>query len=692
MKRLGSVRRAAKSFVRLACAFSLIAVSPGAQGASAAASRAGRPERSAPGKSDYGKILFAAQAAGLGGGMPALPPPAARALYSWALTPTARLRVPRRDPAFRRKSRRALRLLAQSLKAARIPDRGGVLDRFYQYSRPWLFQESFPLSLLVPRAPPALSRPASGPAAGVQEKSEAPAAPAERVDKRAAFNGIFIQRTLAIAAFFFVQIALYSVALAQPGIGEAGFSQLMAIGALAPIATGPFNGLIANRFSSKHGIYATASLRILLCSAFLALPGLGAVNFGTLLAFSVINNWINTSTVVIEIGAFKRLDPARIKTFIALGNIHFTAMQVALGLILNMGRFVDQNPMGAFYFSAAAHALVILAAAAMIPAVRALPAAAAAVAARPAVEKARGFLARYWREALLLGASIGGYFLLQSTVPVALALVWWISRTPNFSLLWKNPALRCAVLFTALAAALFIPLQYLTLNSLAKALAGANAGSGALLGQFTGAFCFGQLTANATQAPLGTATIMGRKVDRQVLVQALVLGLAASWVFFRLAPGNAWAALAAALAGALLMALSSRMSQRAWIQFYGVGLSFILLPWFFWGAHPALLLSLFMIGLFSGAASVALSGYFNERAPALHFDVLNGIQSSLVSAAIGLGFSATAIFWALIGAPLYPRMLVALGGIFLAAGAAFLWAPRFLPGLDAVVSRRRNDA
>lgn len=522
----------------------------------------------------------------------------------------------------------------------------------------------------------------------------AQAAPVEEMDKKA-IGGLFAQRTISIIAFVLTSIAYPLITI--PAVGVAGYGALMALGPLAAIATGPLNGLIADRMSARNGLVLMAAMRAVMALALPLFALFGVLNFGTLLLAAVANGWLLSSLMITEGTYILRLAGAKNVPMVnGLAAINYLSIQVILGLILGVGQYVDHfNLMIPFYISAAVHiAFVIPIIWKTIPNIR--PAAASAVkaavsftaAARAGGEDLKAFLAKYWKEAALFAASVGAYFIWHSALPISGALMLWISRSDGFKAVWTQKPLRWAMLLSALSASLVYPLQYLALPLMALTLGGA-AGKGLILGQLLGAYFFGQLVANAGQLSASNGTtkmpdikipFTGKVLAFERLVQGVVLGLAAIWAGVSLFPGSLVAAAAAAAIGAALLYGSSKLSARGWIKFYGIGLAAMLLPFAFWGSMLALFASLVLLGMFAGPSAVALTSYFQINAKKSDLGAAIGVNGSTFNAAVSFGYGLMSLIAGLF-TPAFPAALGAISLIFIAAGAVFFIAPKLLPGL-----------
>ncbi len=516
---------------------------------------------------------------------------------------------------------------------------------------------------------------------------------AEEMDKRA-IGGLFAQRTVSIIVFILTSIAYPLITI--PAVGVASYGALMALGPLAAIATGPLNGLIADRMSARNGLALMAAMRGLLALALPAFALFGILNFWTLLLASIANGWLLSSLMITEGTYIRRLAGAKNVPMVnGLAAINYLTLQVLLGLVIGVGQYVDHfSLLLPFYISAVVHAaLVIPIIWKTIPNIKPASSSAKAAANFAATARAKGkaveaFFAKYWKEAALFAASVGAYFLWHSALPISGALMFWISRSDGFKAIWAQKNLRWSMLLSALLAGLAFPMQSLALPLMASTLGGV-AGKGLILGQLLGAYFFGQLIANAGQlsAPTGAVKMpdiaipfAGKTISFERLVSGVVLGLAAVWAGVRLFPGSLAAAAAAVAIGAALLYGSSKLSARGWIKFLGVGLAGVLLPFAFWGSMPVLFAGVLLLGLFAGPSLVVLSSYFQTNAKSANLGAAIGVNGSTFNAAVSFGYGLMSLIVGLF-TPAFPGALGPIGLIFLAAGACFFFTPRLLPGL-----------
>lgn len=511
------------------------------------------------------------------------------------------------------------------------------------------------------------------------------------IDKKG-IAGMFIQRSISIAAFILTSLAYPIVAI--HAVGASSFGVLMALGPLAAIATGPLNGLIADKMSPRNGLLLLAVLRGLLAFALPAFAYLGLMGFMPLLLASIANGWQLSLLITSENAYFRRMAGKKhIETINSLGAVNFFSLQVFLTLIVGAGSFIDRwNPMTPFVLSTLVHIMVVAPIIwFMIP--NAMPDARAKVAAaarsfhavlRDRAAKASAFFKKYWKEFGLFGLGVGAYLAFSSPLPMSAALFWWVSRTDGFKEVWSQKTLRATMILSALAFGLIYPFQYMAVPLMAGVIGGA-AGKGLVLGQLLGAFFFGQLTANASQAKLPSARIpfTSQTIPAQRIIQGAVLALAAAWSFLRLFPASWQAAAAAAALGALLMYGSSKFTSRGWIKSLGIGLTAAsVLPLVFWGFMPAVFAGMLLFGLFAGPAAVVLNSYFSRNAREASIGSAFGVNGSLINASSSFGYGLMTILISFFH-PAFPGALGPIAVAFLVIGAVFFFAPRFLPGLNA---------
>lgn len=516
----------------------------------------------------------------------------------------------------------------------------------------------------------------------------------ETVDKKA-LAGLFAQRTLSIAAFFLTNIAFPF--LAVPVVGWAGYGALMALGSLAAVATGPLNGIMTDRLSTRNSMLINNAIRVALSLALPAFALFGALNFWTLLIAAMASGWLMSSIMITE-GAYIK-DLAGKKNIGAVNSltwINFIVIQVLMGVIFGLGSVVDKwNPLVAFFISAGVHALLTM------PIIwLTIPNTQRPKSDKPSlwtkfrdpkqISNALSAMFKDWKQVALIVAAVASYALWSSPVPVAAALVVWIARTDGFREVWKHKGMRNSMIFLSLAAMLIYPLQYLAFPKMAELLGGA-AGKGLLLGQFLGVFFFGNMIATAAQAKFQSWKIPGLgRVAGERFLQAGVLGLLAAaslTVFF---PGNLLAMAVTVLAGAGLMFLGSKVTPKGWIKILGIGLASIWLPYLAWTVpavaavipvHLALTASLLLIGMFSGPVNVILNSYFQGHANGPDRGKYIGIEGSIFNAAIAIGFALLGLAAGLFAVP-YPGALLAWGLAALAAGLLF-WRADVPPPPDS---------
>jgi hypothetical protein len=504
--------------------------------------------------------------------------------------------------------------------------------------------------------------------------------------------GMFLQRSISIALF--IQTALAYPLIAIGAVGTGTFGVLMALGPLAAIATGPLNGLIADKMSPRNGLIMLSLLRAAQTIALPALAYFGMLNFWTLLMMSVANGWQLSLLMTSENAYFRRLaGKNQLSNIYSLGAVNYLGLQVFLTLILGVGSLIDKfGPMMPFIASSVILPLVVVPLIwFLVPNTKGAGAAAAATQAvssvkerlRGMADKGKAFLKKYRREIGLFAGAVGVYLAFHTTLPMSAALFWWVSRSDGFKAVWAQKNLRATMLLTALAFGLIYPFQYMMLPLMAGVLGG-TAGKGLILGQLLGALFFGQLAANASQAKLPRVKIpfTGKTVPAERIVQGAVLAMAAAWTFLRLFPGSWPAAAGAAALSALLMYASSKLTSRGWIKHVGLGLAAAsLIPLFFFGSLPAIFAGMMMLGLFAGPTQVALNTYFGSHAREASVGNAFGVSSSLNNSATSLGYGLMTLLVGLF-APVFPGVMGPLAVAFLGVGAVFyLFGPRLLPGL-----------
>ncbi|MBI5240750.1 MAG: hypothetical protein HY926_09780 [Elusimicrobia bacterium] len=521
------------------------------------------------------------------------------------------------------------------------------------------------------------------------------------VDKKSLF-GIFTSRTASIAAFFLTSTAYAFIAI--PAVGLASYGALMALGPLAAIALGPVSGLLAKKLSARNAMALNTVFNIVLLLALPLMSAFGIVNFWTLLVASIGNGFVLSSVMTTEGIYIKRFSGKYLGTVNALTMIDYLSIQSLLGLILRAGRLTDYlqatvpHLLAPYLIAAGVNLLVVL------PLIWKFVANTKAADGAPQGQKgqavktwaeridgAKAFLKKYWKEALIFGASLALFPVLHTTIPAVLGLIYWVSRTEGFKVLWANKPLRYALLANSALALLAYPIQSFGLPLMAEALAG-KAGKSMLLGQFLGALFFGQLISSTSQAQLSEIRIpfIG-KVKVQRFIQAGVLALLGAWTFLTLAPGSILLAAAAAAAGAALMALTGRLTDRGWIKYVGAGLAFLGLPLLFWGNVPALFAAVLMMGMFLGPTYNALGTYFYKNIPAGKSEGTIAVRGSIFNGAISLGYAVMGLLTTTLHLA-FPALLWPLAAAGLLVGLGFLFLPKLLPGLpDKALKDKQPD-
>jgi hypothetical protein len=557
-------------------------------------------------------------------------------------------------------------------------------------------------------------------------------APDDHVNWRT-FGGLVLQRLPSMAAYMLVTIAF--VAVAVPVVGWSGYGILISLSPMAGIAASNIMGAVVKNMSARDAMALNTVLR---AASLLALPlahALGIVGFPTLLLGALAEGFLLASILTTEGSFLKVLFPAK-----QLGNINgalfqmFPAVQVVLGLFLGFGHIADLvSPYLVFAAAALVNLLIVLPIIwKTIPNVR-LSEDEAPAPSRPFSERAAGFARRYWKEALFLGGGIAlfaflsaaplpflaAYPGLKTALPIAGALAYWISRTDAFRRLKSGAAaepsperdaaaaagdaktvalydgrqLR-AIKLMSLGSMMYYPLYLIAAPRIAELLVGP-AAKGALIGEFLGALFFGSWlsTAARTRFPDVGIPFTGRKVGAHRLVQGFVAALAGVWVATKVFPG-AWAiGVMAALLAAAIIALSERLTDRAWIKFAGLGFATVFLPFAVWmwpaalpflSVQNAMFLSLIAAGVFNGPSFVSLVIYLQRGTAKTDISQVTGIQGSLFNASVSAGYALITIASAFLN-PAYPLVLGVMGVMNLLIGSVFWRAPASLPGLPSTL-------
>lgn len=542
-------------------------------------------------------------------------------------------------------------------------------------------------------------------AASAEEKpsvpAPAPSAPDAATGARA-LKWMYIQDAISMSVFIMTSIAYPMIVI--PAVGAVTYGVLMALGPLAAIALGPLSGMIANRFAPREGLAILSGLRAVLTVALPILALSGMISFWPLLIASIANGW-QFSLLMTSRTAYTRrfaiTDPKQTRSWLHIGNLTtlgfsiYFVLQVLMGSIGQIGGLVDaMSPMMPFWISAGVNVLLVGLNYWKIPKIANVvsnAAGAVKAAAEPFTKKAAAFVKKFWKEIALFAGTMGVYawglpFALPligtgigSPLWMAAALVYWISRTETFKSVMSTPKIRNALLLSALAAGLIYPFQ-----NLAMPLIAASLGAKALIyGQLLGAFFFGQLLSNASMARLPEVRIplINKTVGAERLLQAGVLTLAAIWAGVRLFPGSILAVAGAVAVGAALIAVTSRLTNRGWIKFFGIGLLAAVGVALSWGFYPGIFASVMLLGLFVGPFVSAINAYISGNSDPKMVSQTFGVSSSLFNAMTSFGYGLLSATTKAYGDPAFPSALTPIIAVYVAAAILFFFAPRWLPGL-----------
>jgi len=542
-------------------------------------------------------------------------------------------------------------------------------------------------------------------AAAADEKPQVPAPAPSAPDAATgakALKWMYIQDAISMSVFIMTSIAYPMIVI--PAVGAVTYGVLMALGPLAAIALGPLSGMIANRFAPREGLAILSALRAVLTVALPILALAGMISFWPLLIASIANGW-QFSLLMTSRTAYTRrfaiTDPKQTRSWLHIGNLTtlgfsiYFVLQVLMGSIGQIGGLVDaMSPMMPFWISAGVNVLLVGLNYWKIPKIANVvsnAAGAVKAAAEPFTKKAAAFGRKFWKEIALFAGTMAVYawglpFALPligtgigSPLWMAAALVYWISRTETFKSVMSTPKIRNALLLSALAAGLIYPFQ-----NLAMPLIAASLGAKALIyGQLLGAFFFGQLLSNASMARLPEVRIpfINKTVGAERLLQAGVLTLAAIWAGVRLFPGSLLAVAGAVAVGMALIAVTSRLTNRGWIKFFGIGLLAAVGVALSWGFYPGIFASVMLLGLFVGPFVSAINAYISGNSDPKMVSQTFGVSSSLFNAMTSFGYGLLSATTKAYGDPAFPSALTPIIAVYIAAAVLFFFAPRWLPGL-----------
>ena len=302
---------------------------------------------------------------------------------------------------------------------------------------------------------------------------------------------------------------------------------------------------------------------------------------------------------------------------------------------------------------------------------------------------AGAFLKRYWWQAGLFAVAAASFPFLHSAFWLTAALMVWIATTPAFKTLVAQPGLLTLTLLLGLGAFMFNSgFQGFALQGIAEHLAGA--GKVALLAKLQAVLFLGQMASVASLMKFPLAKTLawgGLKLELKIehFVQLGVAALFASWVCASLLPAGLplAASFLAVFAGTLIVInLSSRLTNRAWIQFSILGFAPLAVSCWLWPAVAPLLLATMALSFVFGAGYVAMTALFQSNSDKRIMGVLTGIQGAMYTASMANGYST----WGWVAernAPaVYPQTLWWLAGGFIVLGALNFLLTRRLKGLE----------
>jgi hypothetical protein len=300
----------------------------------------------------------------------------------------------------------------------------------------------------------------------------------------------------------------------------------------------------------------------------------------------------------------------------------------------------------------------------------------------------KNFFRKFWKESAVFAGAVATYIVglpfglalpiigtgIGSPLLMAGALLYWVTRTDMFRAMWGQKEVRVAILLSSLAAGLVYPLQ----NYLLPLVAGSLGPKSLVYGQLLGAFFFGQLVSNSAMVK-NLPKIFGRPAE--VWIRGAVLALGALWAGLRLFPGS-WLAAGAALAvGGAMMYAASRMTDRGWIRFLGVGFLAVAGLAAFWGSYPGIFASVMLLGFFMGPFVSAINTYISKASDPKHISTNFGVSGSILNAATAFGYALMAAAVKGQGENPLPAALTPIIIAFAVAGIAFYLAPRWLKSL-----------
>jgi hypothetical protein len=606
------------------------------------------------------------------------------------------------------------------------------------------------------------------------EEGPKPPAPDDHVNVKTLLGNI-VPSVISMAAYMLVTLAFVGVAV--PVVGWTGYGILMSLSPMAGIAAANIMGNIFRKMGARNAMVINTALRIVSLAALPIMHLFGPVGMGGLLVGALAEGFLLSSIMTTSGSFLPALFPAK-----QIGNINgvmfmmFPLVQVVLGLWAHVGRFADaMSPFTIFTGASLLNALIVLPLTwLLIPNTKLVQNTAADPAAPKisAATRAKNFVKKFWKPMLALTAAIGlftgltwglpalaaagvggklvaavaaffkAHSALSAPLPIAAALIYWITRTDGFKALKEGKAakiteaekaltakileLRAAgpekaeelaaaraelkkysgrqllsIGLMSLSTLMYYPLYLIAAPHVAEVLAG-SAGKLELAGQFLGALFFGALLSTSARTMLPSFKVFGKTINSTRVAQglfAVMAGLFAATKIFvagSLLGGAAVAVGGAAIAAGLIY-LATRVTDRGWIKGAGVGFAAIWLPFAVWTwpalipfltVKTAMLLSLLAAGFVNGPNFVSLISYLMSNTERSENSKVTGVQGAFFNAAISIGYGLLTIASGFLN-PAYPAVLAILGIINALIGGFFWRTASRLPGLSPTIFKPR---
>jgi hypothetical protein len=439
-------------------------------------------------------------------------------------------------------------------------------------------------------------------------------------------------------------------------------------------------GPLVDRLPSRAGLIVFNVVR----AACTVVPAVLGANWGTLLFMSVANRLQTPFFYTLDGAVFRRAAGAKdMENVTAARTFHYRLTEFLM-LAMGLGLFLAHvNPVILLFTAAGLYLSSIPFVWTMVSSAgKAVKSASARAgqwgeSARENIRAALGGLRKHWKEAAVLGASVGAAVLFHSPLFVAGAMMFWMSRTESFKSVWARQDLRASMLVSTFANDVPYAFRFILLPAIATLLVGA-AGQKALLSVLSAAMLLGQILSNSSQLRLPSFRVpgLGWQISGQRLIQAAAVIAGVAWSLLSLFPHSALAAGATATLLPTLIWGSSKIPAKGWLRTFVIGMAAAsLLPLFIWGSVPALFAAMFVLGLTAGPAVVVGEGYLSKNVDKAAIGKALGAYGMLLGTVMMFFYGLASLA---IGAMTLPAALIPVAVACILIGGGVFFAPKFL--------------